>query len=332
MTLISLGGTIASVPTTGRLGVTPQLGADDLLGTIGEVIGDVAVEVVTTHRVPSGDLRLDDVVELARDVRRRLEHGTDGVVVAQGTDTLEEVAFALDLLVRDDRPVVVTGAMRLPSDVGADGPANLLGAITVALSPAARALGVVVAFNDEVHAARFVRKTNTTNVATFASPTTGPVGRITEGLARIYLRPPRLYDAVDLERVDRVPPVSLFSCAIGDDGRLLDTARDHGFAGVVVEGFGGGHVPAAMVRRLSELAEHMPVILASRTGGGDVLATTYGYDGSERDLLDRGLVSAGFLDGRKARVFLSLLLGAGCDTADVADAFGKVHQSATSTQ
>ena len=332
VTLISLGGTIASTAVAHGTGVVPQLGAQDLLDTVVGALNDVEVDVVTALRVPSGDLSLDDVVGLARDVREHLEHGAHGAVVTQGTDTLEEVAFALDLLVRSDRPVVVTGAMRHPSDVGADGPANLLGAITVAASPSARSLGVLVAFNDEVHAARFVRKTNTTNVSTFASPTTGPIGRVAEGLARIYLRPPRLYGAVDVARIDHVPPVLLFSCAVGDNGRLLERVSDLGYMGVVVEGFGGGHVPAIMVQRLGELAARVPVVLASRTGAGDVLASTYGYDGSERDLLGRGLISAGFLDGRKSRVLLSLLLGARGNAAEVANAFARVHRSATTAR
>ncbi len=330
VTLVSLGGTIASTPAAGIDGVLPQLGADDLLRTVSGALAGVEVDVVTARRIPSGDLTVVDVIALARDLRRYLYQGVDGVVVAQGTDTVEEVAFALDLLVDAEAPVVVTGAMRHPSEVGADGPANLLGAITLAASPSARNLGTVVVINDEVHAARFVRKMNTSNVAAFGSPTTGPIGRITEGHARLYLRPPRLDRVVDLDRIDGAPPVLLLACALGDDGRVLDHVSELGYAGVVIEAFGGGHVPATLVPALSNLAGRLPVVLASRTGGGDLLGSTYGYDGSERDLLGRGLIAAGFLDGRKARILLSLLLGAHADLEEVGDAFARLHRCATS--
>jgi L-asparaginase len=121
-----------------------------------------------------------------------------------------------------------------------------------------------------------------------------------------------------------VPPVALLTCSLGDDARLLGQVRALGYAGAVVQALGGGHVPAAIVPALEELARQVPVVLASRAGAGEVLTGTYGFPGSERDLLARGLVPAGFLDGPKARVLLSLLLAGGAGADDVRAAFAQV--------
>jgi L-asparaginase len=122
-----------------------------------------------------------------------------------------------------------------------------------------------------------------------------------------------------------VPPVALLKTCLGDDGRLLQRIDSLGYAGVVVEALGGGHVPAHMVPALERLGRRIPVILASRTGGGEVLRETYGFPGSERDLLARGLICAGFLDGPKSRVLLSLLLAEGADADRVRIGFDQVN-------
>lgn len=328
--LYTLGGTIASSDVDGTGGVRPSLGGAELLGAASSSLKDLEVEVVGVLQVPSGELTIADAIELSGRIRHDLDSGFDGAVVAQGTDTIEEFAFALDLLTWSESPVVVTGAMRHPGELSADGPANLAAAIRVAGDPALRGLGVLVVMNDEVHAARFVRKSNSANLAAFSSWTAGPIGRVLEGHARRYVSPPRLARVIDPARLGAaVPPVLLVSCVLGVDERLVQHVDHLGYAGVVVEGFGGGHVPARLVNSLTELTATVPVVLASRTGAGDVLESTYGYAGSERDLLARGLISAGFLDGRKARVLLSLLLDAGATSAEVATAFTSLHRSAT---
>jgi L-asparaginase len=321
VTILSLGGTIAS---TGMGGVTPRLGADDLVAAVPQ-LGDVAaIEAVSFRRLPSGDLTLGDVADLAVEIGKRFAAGADGVVVTQGTDTIEETAFALDLLVDGPGPVVVTGAMRNPTLAGPDGPANLLAAVQVAAAPQAAGAGVLVVANDEIHAARFVRKTVTASPATFRSISAGPVGWVVEGRCRMAFRVPPL-DTAGLSTVDEVPPVALLTAMLGDDARLVAEVERLGYGGLVIEGFGGGHVAGRCVATLEELAARIPVVLASRTGGGEVLRETYGFPGSERDLLARGLVGAGFLDGPKARVLLSLALASG---ADVADVFRRVNASA----
>jgi L-asparaginase len=119
--------------------------------------------------------------------------------------------------------------------------------------------------------------------------------------------------------------VALLTCVLGDDARLLSHVREAGYAGLVLQGFGGGHVPAHVVPALEELAREIPVVLASRTGAGEALTSTYGFPGSERDLLSRGLIPSGFLDGPKARILLSLVVAGGAGPAGAREAFEQVN-------
>ncbi len=323
--VISLGGTIASTSVDAHEGVVPQLGARELIAAV-PALHDVAdIEALAFRQVPSGDLTLADVVAVARRIDEAVAQGVDGVVVTQGTDTIEESAFALDLLGAHAVPVVVTGAMRNPTLVSPDGPANLLSAVRVAASPDARGLGCLVVFNDEIHAARFVRKTHSSSLATFQSPGAGPLGRVSEENVRVVLRC-RALASVGLDLGD-VAPVALVSCALGDDGRLVRALGDLGYRGAVIDGFGAGHVPSTMVDALERLHRDMPVVLCSRTGSGEVLAHTYGFVGSESDLLARGLVSGGELDGRKARVALSLALASVPERERALELFARVRDS-----
>ena len=324
--VVSLGGTIASThaaPDSG--GVVPRLDAADLVAAVPGLEEVAAVEAISFRQVPSDDLSFDDIVALAERIEVALANGVDGVVVTQGTDSIEETSFILDLLVHSACPVVVTGAMRNPTVAGADGPANLLAGVRVAASVPARGLGTLVVFNDEVHAARFVRKMNTSNPATFQSPGCGALGWVVEDRVSVAVRVARLAP-LPRPRVT-VPPVALIRLTLGDDGRLLESLVDLGYAGAVIEGFGGGHAPSVMVARLEALARAMPVVLASRTGSGEILRGTYGYAGSERDLLLRGLVHGGSLDGLKARVLLSLLASIAPD--DVRQRFADVVATVT---
>lgn len=320
VTVFSLGGTIAMTRTGDRDdGVTPALTASQLIEAVpGLTTCGVAIEVHDFRQLPGASLSFEDVLRLAAEIDERVVGGTRGVVVTQGTDTIEETAYVLDVVYGGDAPIVVTGAMRNPTMAGADGPANLLSAIQVAASPKARGLGCVVVFSDQIHAARHVRKTHTTSTAAFTSPNGGPLGHLVEGqvcmLAHIERRAP-----LHLARPRRVR-VALLTMALGEEGELLKSI-DNRFDGLVVAAFGAGHVPAVVVPILAELATHIPVVLASRVGSGSVLARTYRFAGSEQDLLERGLISAGFLDPLKARVLLHLLLAAGATAEEIARAF-----------
>lgn len=334
VTVFSLGGTIASTADAGRSagGVVPRLGARELVDAVPQLSDTAELETVAFRQMPSGDLSLRDLGELAGEIVKRFDSGVDGVVVTQGTDTIEETAFALDLLVRGPRPVVVTGAMRNPTLAGPDGPANLLAAVQVAAAPEAAGLGALVVLNDEIHAARFVRKTHTSSPATFRSGIVGPLGWVVEGRPRIALRPaPLETGALTGPDADDAPAVALLTCALGDDLRVLGELERLGYAGVVLEALGGGHVPAPTVPALADLAARLPVVLTSRTGSGEMLQETYGFPGSERDLIAHGLVPGGFLDGPKARILLSLLLAGGADLAGARNAFGRFLDFAVSS-
>ncbi|MFC5288565.1 asparaginase [Actinokineospora guangxiensis] len=319
VSILAMGGTIAMVPAPGG-GVVPALGADDLVKAIPALTElDIAVTTRTVRTLPSPSVGFADLVALTEAVHAEIAAGADGVVVTHGTDTIEETALFLDLTVPGDTPVVVTGAMRPPASPGADGPANLFAAVKVALSADARGLGALVVMSDEVHGARFVRKGHTSSTGAFASPGFGPLGLVVEGQPRLRGTPRTALTLPAGPKVESIR-VGLVTVALGDDGSLLRCAAP-AFDGVVLAGLGAGHVPAAMVPLVAEVAARMPVVLASRTGSGSVLRQTYGYPGSERDLLDRGLVDAGFLDPAKARVLLHLLLADSADRDRVTAAF-----------
>jgi L-asparaginase len=232
-------------------------------------------------------------------------------VVTQGTDTIEEMAYAWDLLVAGDTPTVVTGAMRHAALTSADGAGNLLDAVRTAASPHARGLGCLVVLNEEIHSARTVRKGHTSSLAAFRSAGVGPLGWIAEGAPRLRERP---YPRVVVELPPDAPAVRppLVTIALDDDGWWLPAVAQA--PGLVVAGTGGGHVPGWLSDRVVELAGRIPVVLASRTGDGEVLTATYGgFGGSETVLVQGGLIPAGTLDPYKARVLLGLLLSAGAD-------------------
>lgn len=314
--VLSLGGTITMVPAAGG-GMAPKLGAADLIASVPALAGVADLVAESPYHLASPSLSAAAVVGVAERVATALAGGLDGAVVIQGTDTIEETAFLLDTLVASDRPVVVTGAMRGADAPGADGPANLLAAVRIAASPEARGLGTLVVLNDEIHAARFVQKAHTTLPSAFRSPLGGPVGAMIEGRPRFYTRVARL---PALPLAPGAPaPVALLRFGMGEDGRLLAALGGLGYAGAVIEGMGAGHVPAESVEAVGRLAREIPVVLASRVMTGPVFRETYGYPGSEIDLIRRGVVPAGWLSGLKARLLLGLALRDG--GRPVAEAF-----------
>jgi L-asparaginase len=322
VSVISLGGTIASTGD-GRGGVSPQLNAEELLASVPGLDGDrVRLDAQTFRSLPSSTLALPDLAELAELVESEAKTH-DGIVVTQGTDTLEETAFYLDLATELDVPVVLTGAMRNPTLAGPDGPANLLAAIQVASHRPARGLGVLAVFNDEVHAARSVRKAHTTSTAAFVSPDSGPIGRVSEDVVALHRR---FRQAPTLRPSNPPSPatVAVLTTWLGDDGGLLD-AVDERYQGLVLAGLGGGHLPLPLADRIDELVARMPVVIASRTGAGPILRNTYGGRGTDRDLRERGVIGAGVLDPYKARLLLHLALAAGItDTDTIAELFAEL--------
>jgi L-asparaginase len=316
--VLSLGGTITMVPSDSG-GIEPKLGAAELVASVPALAEVAEIEARSPFRLPSPSLSPGNLVEVAQMIENGFASGFDGAVVIQGTDTIEESAFILDLLVGGEKPVVVTGAMRGADAPGADGPANLLAAARVAAAPEARGLGTLAVLNYDIHAARFVQKSHTTLPSAFLSPLVGPLGAVVEGQPRFFVRVSR---APTLSLSDGPPaPIALVKWAIGDDGRMLNALPDLGYAGLVVEGMGAGHVPADVAPILGDLATKIPVVLATRAMTGPVFTRTYGYPGSEIDLIARNLVPAGYLSGLKARLLLGFCLRVAKGAGAVAAAF-----------
>ncbi|MBA2575107.1 MAG: asparaginase [Euzebyaceae bacterium] len=310
MTLLVLatGGTIAS-----RLdehgAVVPAVAPADLLAAVPglDALGPLEVEEVA--RVNGWNIDPATMVRVAERARAALlGGGVDGVVVTHGTDTVEETLYLTDLLAGEatDRGAIAFAcAMRSGSDVAADGPRNLLHAAVVAAAPAARGRGALLCVNDEIHAARWVTKTDTTNVSTFRSPPAGPVGAIERGRPRFFLdtpaRPPRGGD-VDLD-------VALLKAYSGMGDRLLRHLVDGDVSGVVIEGTGAGNVPGALVPAIERaIGSGVPVVIASRCWTGRTVPI-YGGPGGGVTLDGLGVIRSNGLNGPKARLALMVALG-----------------------
>ncbi len=332
--ILALGGTIATRPdSTGAMQM--GLGADDLVAAV-PLLGNLAeIEAETVSRVGSHSLSFDQIHGLAARIRGLK---ADGVIVTQGTDTLEETSFLLDLLLDVDVPVIVTAAMRNPSLTSPDGAGNLLAAVRVAsdawVRKNAKALGVLAVMLDEVYAAADVLKVHPTRLNAFASTQTGPLAALVEDRVVPFSLPVR--DAVVAARrklagtSGKASPVALFWTSLDDDLALIPlmlTASDRvGYRGAIVAAMGGGHVPERAVANIHRLAKAMPTVIAPRAGGGGpMLRHTYGGPSSEIELRRAGLIWGGRLHALKARVLLETCLRAGLDRkaiAELFDAFG----------
>lgn len=328
VTVLSLGGTIASAPGASGSRASPILSAGDITASVPGLSGLAELELRDVERLPSIDVTFElalAVADLTRDAERG---GSTGVVITQGTDTLEEMAFCLDLLLGGDMPVAMTAAMRHAGLAGSDGPANLLDAVRTVISPFARGLGCLVVLNEEIHSARAVRKLHTSSPGAFRSPSVGPVGWIVEGVAHLRDRP--------FARVTITPPRDaalvrppLVKIVFDDDGWWIPRIREVGARGLVLEAMGGGHVPKRLSDDIAELAASIPVIITSRTGSGEVLQSTYGeFPGSETWLIKAGLIPAGSLDSLKARILLALLLTEGASRERIESVFATLGSPA----
>ncbi|WIM12162.1 asparaginase [Enhydrobacter sp.] len=328
--VLALGGTIATRPDAAGA-MQMGLGADDLVAAV-PTLGKIAeIEAETVSRVGSHSLSFDQIHALASRIRA-LE--ADGIVVTQGTDTLEETGFLLDLLLDLDVPVVVTAAMRNPALTSPDGPGNLLAAVRVATDPwvrtHAKALGVMAVMLDEVYAAADVLKVHPTRINAFASTQTGPLAALVEDRVVPLSLPVR--DAIVTARrrlgntvPGKASPVALLWMALDEPGGLVEAmlaAPDRlGYRGAVIAAMGGGHTPERATDILVRLAAAMPAVVSPRAGGGPLLEKTYGGPSSEIALRKAGLIWGGRLHPLKARVLLETCLRAGLDRPAIIDVF-----------
>jgi L-asparaginase len=320
ISLLGTGGTISTSP--GEHGAVPGRSAAELLEMSGRAAGaSVQVRSRDVVRISSRAMTPQVMYRLAEAVQEEIRGGADGVVVTHGTDTLEETAYALALLVDTSVPVVVTGAMRPPHDPGADGAANLTAAIRAAAEPGLAAYGPVVVHQDEIHLARWVTKLHSARVAAFGSLQTGPVGAVVEDGVVLFHGPPPTSDRLPgAAAPDR--RVELVWAVAGADGLMVEAVADR-VDGLVVAGTGGGHVAPPLAEALGRVVTSgRPVVLSSRCAAPQVLTSTYGGPGSERQLLADGLVSAGALHPLKARLRLMFALSAGLEVANLFAVYG----------
>jgi L-asparaginase len=292
--VLSLGGTI-SMTEIASGGIVPTISGEELVRQFGIADPNVEVLPISFRQLASAQLSAADLFDAAKKIHELVAGGVSGVVVTQGTDTIEETAFALDMLGPRNIPIVVTGAMRHPSAAGADGAANFRDAVMMASNPRAIGLGTTVVMDGEIHAARFVTKANTATVRAFRSAPIGQIGWIKEGTVDLMVSGLTPSLPMVSQPQGALPHVAILKAALGDDGRLADKLIDLDYGGVVVEGMGGGHVHPDMAERLARLSNRIPVVISTRVVGSHVLRNTYGFVGSEIDLHRRGMILGGWL-------------------------------------
>ncbi|MBB3113872.1 L-asparaginase [Paenibacillus phyllosphaerae] len=268
---------------------------------------------------PSPHLTFEDLHVLYHKVKAAIDSpDIDGIVITHGTDTLEETAYYLDLHLPAGKPVVVTGAMRSSNEIGSDGPTNLVNAIRTAASDEASDKGVLVVFQDQVHAARYVTKTHTSSLSSFKSTEFGPIGFVEKAKA-VFHYSPRNQECYPVP--SRMSTVHLLKTALDMNSDMIEYFIDRGAAGLVIEAFGLGNVPPAMMDGIKlAIAKQIPVVLVSRCGSGSV-QDTYGYAGGGHTLKEAGVIFSNHLNGPKARIKLASLLAGSLDVEAIRQAF-----------
>lgn len=311
LAVIHTGGTIASRPSPDGRGLTPQQ-APSVPG-----LRDVEIHDFQPLNLPSPHITPAHMLELAGLIGQLApEH--DGIVVTHGTDTLEETAFALHLLLSTPTPVVLTGSMRHAGEVSWDGPANLLDAAGVALHPHSAGRGPLVVFGGDIFDARTVTKVHTTAVDAFGGYP-GPIGRIDRAQDAAHVR----YFATPEQRRTYAPPhldarVDILYAYAGWRGEGYAAAA--GADGIVIAALGTGNLPAELLPLVA--ATKQPVVIATRTHAGPVLPV-YGYAGGGATLVEAGAIPASFLNAHKARILLLTLLGSGLGKEEIREVFGE---------
>jgi L-asparaginase len=303
--ILATGGTIAgaqaSAQSYGYKSGTFKV--DDLIGAVPQLkeIADLSGEQVAN--IGSQDMNDAVWLRLAKRVNEVLaSRDCDGVVITHGTDTLEETAFFLNLAVKSEKPVVMVGSMRPATAISADGPGNLYNAVAVAANQATKGRGVLVVLNDEIHSARNVTKTDTTNVDTFKSLNRGPVGLIHTGQIAWFERMDRRHTTnseFDVSGLARLPRVDIIYAHANMSPDLIDAAVKDGARGLVVAGVGDGNMTEPAIAALSRAAKAGVVVVRStRLSEGLVLRNNEVNDDQ------KGFVASGEFTAPKARVLL----------------------------
>jgi L-asparaginase len=317
--IVFTGGTISMRIDPAAGGAVPTLTGAKLIRLAPQIESIAALEVHEWATMPGAHLTVDQMWSLRgyiADLVARPE--IDGVVVTQGTDTIEETSYLTHRSLVTPKPVVFTGAMRTSEDLGWDGPSNLTDAVRVAASEDARGSGVLVVFNSRIYTAGDVTKVHTYMLDAFDSPGLGPLGVLDEGRVLFRRALPGERDALSPDKP--ATPVDIVYAYAGADGRLLDALRPEG-RGVVVAALGRGNTPLAMYEAIKRwIADGKPVVITSRAARGRV-GPTYGFPGGGRSLYDAGAIFAGARRPAQARIDLMLALGAGLEGDQLIAAF-----------
>lgn len=326
--ILFTGGTISMKldPATGA--AVPALSGEEIMAQVPELAQVAEVEFEEVSRLPGPHVTPETMWRLGRRAAAWLERpDVEGLVVTHGTDTLEETAYLLDLLLTSPKPVIIVGAIRTMSEPGWDGPANLLAAARVAADPSSYGRGVLVVMNEQIFTASEAQKIHTEASGSFAAPEFGPVGVIDAGLVRYARSAPRHGEwrdpAADAGlRVTRLEAnVDLIKATAGGDDRFLRCSLSAGAKGIILEAMGRGNLPPAMKPGI-EAATHarVPVVISSRYGAGSV-QERYGYSGGGHDLAQLGVIFAGRLTGLKSRMKLMVALAYTTDVEQLREIF-----------
>lgn len=272
--------------------------------------GKVHLIVEDIFNIPSPHMTLERMLQIKLRIQQAYAENIDGVVITHGTDTLEETAYFLDITLEKKIPIVLTGAMRSSNEIGSDGLYNYISAIWTACSDESYDKGVLVVMNDEIHTARYVTKTHTTNVATFRTPTFGPIGMIAKEQA-FFAKEVLPQEVCDIHSV--VGNVHIIKAYAGMDGQLFELLNTPMTDGIVIEALGAGNLPPETLPALQRLLDNeIPIVLVSRCSNG-IAEDIYDYAGGGVGLKKMGIVFTRGLNGQKARIRLIAGLNSGKD-------------------
>lgn len=315
--VIHTGGTISMSQDQSNKVVTNDINP---ISMHQDVINQYAqIDELNPFNVPSPHMTIQHVKQLKDIILEAVTNKYyDGFVVTHGTDTLEETAFLLDLILGIEQPVVITGAMRSSNEIGSDGLYNYISAIRVASDEKARHKGVMVVFNDEIHTARNVTKTHTSNTNTFQSPNHGPLGVLTKDRVQFHHMP---YRQQALENVNDKLNVPLVKAYMGMPGDIFSFYSREGIDGMVIEALGQGNIPPSALEGIQQLVSlNIPIVLVSRSFNG-IVSPTYAYDGGGYQLAQQGFIFSNGLNGPKARLKLLVALSNNLDKAEIKSYF-----------
>lgn len=275
------------------------------------------IEVVSVDffNLPSPHIQIDHMMMIYKKIREEASH-FDGFVITHGTDTLEESAYFLDTMSIPPMPIVMTGAMRSSNELGSDGIYNYRTALRVAADEKSADKGVLVVMNDEIHAAKYVTKTHTTNVSTFQTPTHGPLGLVTKREI-LFFKAADKRVRFDLQAINGVVPI--IKSYADMDTILLDALVEAPISGLVIEALGAGNLPPASISAIKKLInKQLPIVLVSRCFNG-IAEPVYAYDGGGIQLEELGVLFVKELNSQKARIKLLIAVNAGLNGQDLAD-------------